>query len=72
MVGGKCFQADPSECAMEEEIPMKEHEQGSMREQRESGEYSTRVFLRSVNRKHKSAELKTRVQDRYNCTIFIV
>lgn len=48
MVGGMCFQANPSECVMMEEISMKGPERGSMREQRKTGQYSTWVFLRSV------------------------
>lgn len=55
MVGGMCFQANPSECVMMEEISMKGPERGSMREQRKTGQYSTWVFLRSVNFKHNSA-----------------
>lgn len=43
IVGGKCFQADPSECVMEEVIRMKEHEGGSERAQKETVEHSTQV-----------------------------
>lgn len=57
---------------MGEEIPMKEHEGGSVESTERRESTALGCFLSSANSEHRSAEQRTRVRDRYNRTSFVV